>query len=116
MNGMFNPLTYDSIGTGIIPVLQPMKLMPVESYCAQGPQAGKWRAEVPAGSESLLLTTRSNCLKSGKEGRVTQMIGLQETLASLGENVDLGRDLIMLQNVFIDLFVHPLIIKYLCST
>ena len=37
---------------------------------------------------------------------MTQTIGLQETLVSLGENVDLRRDLIMLPNVFIDLFVH----------
>lgn len=80
--------------------------MPIGSSHAQGPQAGKWRAEIPAGSESLLLTARSNCLKSGKEGWVTQTIGLQETLVSLGENVDLRRDLIMLPNVFIDLFVH----------
>lgn len=52
--------------------------------------------EILTGSESLLLTTRSDCLQFRKEGRVTQMIGLQETLATLEEHVELGRDLITL--------------------
>lgn len=35
------------------------------------------------------------------------MIGLQETLANLGEHVELGRDLMTLENMSVDLFVHP---------
>lgn len=57
---------------------------------------GKWRAEILTGSELLLLSTRSDCLQFRKEDRVTQMIGLQEALTNMGENIELGRDLITL--------------------